>query len=175
MAAGPTLDRRRHNDLETERLLMATPNEELIWKGTSSHVLNFWIHLLCWVLCVLVAPIFISLWKWLEVRSRVYEITTERVKVSQGIFTKRIDQLELYRVRDATVVAPFLYRLFGKGNIVLNTSDASTPSVTIECVPDPSGLLDQMRQAIEACRDRKRARVSELSGADLDVDEHPST
>jgi hypothetical protein len=34
-----------------------------------------------------------------------------------------------------------------------------------------NALRDKLRQAIEACRDRKRARISELSGtADLDGD-----
>jgi uncharacterized membrane protein YdbT with pleckstrin-like domain len=150
---------------------MTTANEELIWRGHSSHVVNFWWHAVCWLLFVAVVPLLVSLWKWIENRARVYEITTERVKISQGVFTKRTDELELYRVRDSTVVEPFFYRLFGKGNILLNTTDASTPVVIIEAVPDVNALRDKLRQAIEACRDRKRARISELSGtADLDGD-----
>jgi uncharacterized membrane protein YdbT with pleckstrin-like domain len=131
--------------------------------------------LVCWLFCFLIVPIFISLWKWLLVRSRVYEITTERIKTTQGIFSKRTDELELYRVRDTATVQPFIYRVFNKGNVILNTTDATTPVLTIECVPNAEALRDELRQAIESCRDRKRARIAELTGPlDGDVDEAKS-
>jgi uncharacterized membrane protein YdbT with pleckstrin-like domain len=92
--------------------------------------------------------------------------------VTQGVFAKRTDELELYRVRDTTMVQPFIYRVFKKGNIVLTTTDASTPTMVIEAVPLAEEMRDKLRQAIEACRDRKRARISELTGVvDADVDE----
>ncbi len=143
---------------------MTSPQEEIVWKGHPSHVLNFWLHLVCWLTCVLIVPIFISLWKIFEVRSRGYELTTERLKTSQGIFSKRSDQLELYRVRDITVEQPFLYRMFKKGNVLLTTDDASTPTVLLECVPNPEELRDQLRKCVEICRDRKRTRLAEISG-----------
>lgn len=153
---------------------MNSPGEELIWKGHSSHVRNFWLNVVCWLFCWLVVPFFIWLWRWLELRNRVYEITTERLKITQGIFTKRTDELELYRVRDLTFVQPFLYRLFGKGDVRLTTSDSTTPEVQMEAIPADPELRDRLRKAIEACRDRKRARVSELSGIEDDLPSHPS-
>jgi uncharacterized membrane protein YdbT with pleckstrin-like domain len=134
-------------------------------------VVNFWLHVVCWLLFFLVVPIFISLWKWLQVRCRVYEVTTERIKVTQGVFTKRTDELELYRVRDTTMVQPFIHRLFKKGNVVLKTTDATTPTMTIEAVPCSEEMREKLRQAIEACRERKGVRISELTGVvDSDMD-----
>lgn len=145
---------------------MSTPQEEVLWEGSSSHALNFWLHVACWLFCWLVVPIFISLWKILENRSRVYQLTSERLRITQGIFSKRTDQLELYRVKDQTFLQPFMLRMFGKGNLVLNTTDATTPTVTLEGIPATMELRDRLRAAVEACRDRKRARLTEISEAE---------
>lgn len=147
------------------------PQEELLWEGPSSHVRNFWLNVGCWLFCWLIVPLFIWFWKWLELRCRVYRVTSERLRVTQGIFSKRSDELELYRVRDLTFVQPFLYRMFNKGDIVLTTTDTTTPVVTLECLPANDELRDGLRRAVEACRDRKRARVAELGFVDGDVDE----
>lgn len=71
-------------------------------------------------------------------------------------------------------MAPFRLRLFGCGNLILNTSDSSTPVVTLEGIPADAELRDGLRAAVEQCRDRKRARVAEVGGV-FDIDEaHPS-
>jgi uncharacterized membrane protein YdbT with pleckstrin-like domain len=139
---------------------MSAPSEEVIWRGHPSHVLNFWLHLSC----LLIIPIPWSFWRWLEVRNHQIEITSERVRITTGIFSKRSEDMELYRVRDITFVQPFLLRLFNKGTVVLTSNDASSPEVTLPGIPADPPLRDQIRRAIEACRDRKRARVAEWSG-----------
>ncbi len=148
--------------------------EEIIWRGPSSHVRNFWLNVLCWAFCWLVVPLIYWFYRWLELRSRVYEVTTERLKITQGILAKRSDDLELYRVRDLALNQPFLYRLFNRADLVLNTTDTTTPVVVLECIPDAYALRDRLRTAVEACRDRKRARVAELTGPlDADPDGSP--
>src|SRR5512133_2726947 len=97
--------------------------EKTIWKGSSSQVINLGTYVICGLLFWLIVPIFIFIWKWVENRYRVYEVTTERIRITRGIFTRRIDELELYRVMDSSVVEPFWYRQFGAGNIILTTND----------------------------------------------------
>jgi uncharacterized membrane protein YdbT with pleckstrin-like domain len=142
---------------------MTEPQENLIWEGHPSHLRYFWLYLVCWLFCWLVVPFFIWLWKWLEVRNHIYRLTTERLRISQGIFTRRSEELELYRVRDLSVEEPFWYRVFGRGNIVLTTLDVTTPTVTLVCIPNITELRDKLRQAVEECRDRKRSRVAEFT------------
>jgi len=136
--------------------------EQLIWSGSSSQVRNLHIYLLCALFCWLVIPIFYAIWKWIELRSVHYELTTQRVKLRQGIFSKRTDELELYRVKDSTVIEPFWQRLFGLGNIVITTNDTTTPTLTLEALPDAKDTREKLRGAIEECRDRKRVRIAEL-------------
>jgi uncharacterized membrane protein YdbT with pleckstrin-like domain len=140
----------------------AVANEQLIWAGSSSQVRNLHIYLLCALTIFLVVPLVYAIVKWVQLRSRRYELTTQRVRIRQGVFSKRTDELELYRVKDSTVLEPFWLRLFGRGNILVTTNDTTTPSLTLEALPDAADIREKLRNAIEECRDRKRVRVAEL-------------
>jgi uncharacterized membrane protein YdbT with pleckstrin-like domain len=96
------------------------------------------------------------------VKSRVYEFTTERVRLTQGIFSRRTDELELYRVKDTSLVEPFLQRVFKLGDIEITTTDASTPMFVAGGLRGARELREKLRQHIEECRARKRVRLTEL-------------
>ena len=136
--------------------------EQVIWSGSSSQIRNLHIYVLCALFCWLIVPIFYALAKWVQLRSRHYELTTQRLRIRQGVFSKRTDELELYRVTDSTVYEPFWQRFFGVGNIVIATNDTSTPSITLEALPNAGDIREKLRTAIEQCRDRKGVRVMEM-------------
>ena len=93
------------------------------------------------------------------------EITTQRLRVTRGVLSKRTDELELYRVRDITFLQPFILRLFNKGTLLLTTGDSTSPELRLEGIPADTALRDRFRDAVEECRDRKRARVAEIEGS----------
>jgi uncharacterized membrane protein YdbT with pleckstrin-like domain len=161
-------------------------NEQIIWSGSSSQLRNLHIYIFCVLFALLIVPIVLGLgdrisayrnvvvicWvmipliytiiKWIQLRSRYYELTTQRVRLRQGIFSKRTDELELYRVKDSIVFEPFWQRLCGLGNIVITTNDTTNPSLTLEALPTAKETREKLRTAIEDCRDRKRVRIAEL-------------
>ncbi len=132
--------------------------EQTVWQGRPSQIVNFNVFLVCLLLCWLIVPIFIAIWKWLEVRCLTYELTSQRLKTASGILTKKTDELELYRIKDTSLVEPFFFRLFSVGNVVLMTSDRSTPELTIEAIPDAENVREQIRSLVESLRDTKRVR-----------------
>jgi uncharacterized membrane protein YdbT with pleckstrin-like domain len=163
-------------------------DEKSIWQGSPSQLINGPVFLICalavgllWgVSGVLVyrhaaaapvalalagaaiIPFGLGLFKWLTVRSLRYELTTERLLMSSGIFSRNSEALELYRVKDYELQEPFVLRLFGLGNLVLLTHDESNPTVLLRAIPGSKALRDQIRQHVEECRDKKRVRVAEL-------------
>lgn len=149
---------------------MSQTEETLLWKGTPAASVDFWLNLSC----VLLVPIPWALVRWVQRRNHVIELTSQRLRITTGVFSKRTDDLELYRVRDITFVQPFLLRLFGCGTLVLTTSDSSSPEITLTGVPAAANLRDQLRSAVEQCRDRKRARVTEFGGP-VDFEDTPGT
>lgn len=114
-----------------------------------------------WYLLPLI-PLVIFIGKLIGLRFVAYEITSERVKVIRGIFSKRTDELELYRVKDTSLVEPFVYRLFSVGNIVIATNDVSTPAVELCAIRSANQVREQLRASIEECRLRKRTGIIEV-------------
>jgi uncharacterized membrane protein YdbT with pleckstrin-like domain len=132
--------------------------EEAVWSGTPSQVVNLGAFIMWGLFFWLVFPLFIILWKWLEVKSIKYELTNQRLRTRHGVFNKKMDDLELYRVKDYRVVQPFFLRLFSLGNVALATSDKSHPTVIIKAVPNAEQLKDTIRAHVEPLRESKGVR-----------------
>jgi len=161
---------------------MNTPSEETtVFRGSPSQWTNFGAFFLSLVvasgivaayflttvgplvLVALVLPIGFMFVRWLKTRSIEYEVTSERIRFSTGIFSRRSSELELYRVRDYNVVKPFLLRLIGRGNIVLETADRSTPVLMLRAIPDVDALKDKIRAHTETMRQRRGVRDLEIN------------
>jgi uncharacterized membrane protein YdbT with pleckstrin-like domain len=133
-------------------------SEEEIWSGTPSQVVNLGQFVLWGLLFWLVFPLFIILWQWLVIRNTKYELTSERLRTRRGVINKKVDDLELYRVKDYKHEQPFFLRMFSLGNIILETSDKSHRFVKIAAVPDVEELREKIRSCVEKRRDQKRVR-----------------
>jgi len=136
--------------------------EEIVWRGTSSQWKNFGVYLLCGLLCWLIVPIFFALVYYLQTRCKVFELTTQRLKITSGVFTKVTETLELYRVKDIETRQPFFSRVVGIENVQMTTSDASSPFVLIEAVPSSVGFADKLRNQVEIIRQQKRVREIDI-------------
>ena len=158
--------------------------EETVWRGSVSQWKNFGFFVLQvllvaaivilfvlvrrqssevgnfspYILILLAVPIFIASRRYLQTKCKVYELTSERFKMSEGVFGKVSDTLELYRVKDIETRQPFLYRLCGIENVQLNTSDTSSPFVLIQAIPHHVGLGDKVRNQVETIRQQKGVR-----------------
>ena len=136
--------------------------EETIWRGSSSQLKNLGCFILCFLFCWLIVPIFIGLRRFLETKNQVYELTNERLKTTQGIFSKVTESLELYRVKDIEVLQPFIYRMVGLENIKVNTSDLSSPVILIDGISQSVGLPDKLRNQVEIIRAEKKVREIDI-------------
>jgi uncharacterized membrane protein YdbT with pleckstrin-like domain len=132
--------------------------EKDVWFGTPSQVVNFWTFFFGILFIWLIFPLFIMLWKWLEVKNTKYELTTERLRTRYGILNKKTDVLELYRVRDYRFEQPFFLRIFSLGNVILITSDKSHPQVIVNAIPGGEEFQEKLRIQVEQCRTRKGVR-----------------
>src|SRR5262245_25733241 len=122
----------------------ATTQESTVWQGTPSQLINF-SQYLGWgviffallaagvailgsldhvpaaavgALCVLVAiPWAVIGWKWLVLAHTRYELTTQRLRIRTGVLNRRLEEVELYRVRDYKLEQPFFQRLFSLSTV----------------------------------------------------------
>lgn len=91
-------------------------------------------------------------WAFIKVASVSYRVDTLRVEVERGILRKRIDNLELWRVKDIQFRQSLVQRMLSVGDIVLVTSDATNPSVELRGIPAPRALYDALRDAVDKVR-----------------------
>lgn len=153
----------------------ATVSEEVLWKGSPSQVLNLGKYLVAFVLVVgitlvglipgfqlalagLILPLGWALWTFVETKSVRHELTTERIRMSSGIFNQKLDDVELYRVKDTSMERPFWYRVFGLSTLIIETSDRSQPRIEIKAVHNGDELRETLRKQVEFWRDKKRVR-----------------
>ncbi len=161
-------------------------NEETsLWKGSSSQWLNLGpftaalavalglvigglllAPFLPFALVAIGLPAVYFIWKYLVVRTRVYEITSQRVRVTSGVINQTIDEVELYRVKDTQMFRPWWMRLTGLASIHLDTSDRSIPHLIIPAIRGGAELREVLREQIELARDRKRVREMDFEGID---------
>lgn len=134
------------------------PDERLIFRGSPSQWENFGVFLVAGLFGALVFPLFWALWRWLETRSTRYEVTSERISHEFGVLSKRVEEVELYRVKDTAFDQPFWLRLVGLGHVVLRSSDRSDPVLVLRAVRDGRALRENIRGAIEKIREKKGVR-----------------
>jgi uncharacterized membrane protein YdbT with pleckstrin-like domain len=165
---------------------MTAENEEtLVWSGTPSQWTNFGTFIVCLLLAAavlagyyfappgplernplillgLLVPVLWFFGRWIGTRCHRYEVTSERIKVTTGLLSRRTTELELYRVRDYSLVEPFWLRLIGCGDIVLASADRTTPQLVLHAVPRATALKDLIRTHTERMRQRRGVRDLEI-------------
>jgi uncharacterized membrane protein YdbT with pleckstrin-like domain len=96
----------------------------------------------------------------LRQRSKRYRLTTQRVVVETGLLSKRIEQIDLYRINDYAVDLPFSQRIVGTGNLLLDSMDRSTPKLRLDALPtDVRALYERLRAATEVDKQKRGVRV----------------
>ena len=97
---------------------------------------------------------------WVKRSATHYRITTQRVVIERGLLSKRMDQIDLYRINDYVVEMPFAQRLLGTGNLVLTSMDKSNPLLRLEALKtDVRALYEKLRKATETAKRRANVRM----------------
>lgn len=115
-----------------------------------------------WTLAVLTLGLA-ALWFWAANIGQHRRITDQRIIRKYGVFNRRTETLELYRVTDLSVEEPLGERLVGYGRLVLLSSDRNEGKLVLAGLRGVDGLADQVRHAIE--RQKMARRVATLAEA----------
>lgn len=148
-------------------------DETTLWKGSPSQWLNLgpFTAGLILLIGIAVAGLYFPLawlgvlvpgtymgWRYLVVRCKVFELTSQRLRITNGVINQNIDEIELYRVKDTLMVRSWWMRLTGLASISLQTSDRSLPILVIPAIRNGVELREQLRKQVETQRDSKRVR-----------------
>jgi uncharacterized membrane protein YdbT with pleckstrin-like domain len=122
-------------------------------------IFTSWYFGMLMILSVLVLPILILTYRILYWRSIRYDISPQQIIYARGIFRRKVDFLEMHRIKDFDQRQSFLMNLLGIMHIRLMTSDISHPMLELKGIPR-SNIAEVLRQLIE--KSRKENRVYAL-------------
>ena len=160
----------------------ADSSDEPLWSGSPSQWLNFgWFLAIAvglagflaiafatagfgWLASpLLLAPLAVTAWKWLGLKLVRYELTQERIRVRSGVFTRHLEEIEIYRVKDTELSIPLWQRLVGIGTLRVISSDHTNPNLPLRGIADPESVRERIRAACEAVRRARGVRELDVS------------
>jgi membrane protein YdbS with pleckstrin-like domain len=146
--------------------------EQIVWKGSSSQLLNFkhyvisavvitasiWASLhfsVTLLLLVAVAALMYASYNYLVVNAASYTLTNQRIIRRIGLINRTTFEIELYRVKDVHLFEPLQLRMFGLGTIHLILSQRSSPAFELKAIKNAAELREELRHLVEKRRNEK--------------------
>jgi uncharacterized membrane protein YdbT with pleckstrin-like domain len=101
-----------------------------------------------------------AVYRYLYIRRIIYTVTAEYLQVSRGLFFRRVDTIELFRVKDYTLEQPLLLQILRLMDLQLFTTDPLNPVVWLRGIPR-SDLVETLRERVLTTR--RDNRIYEIS------------
>ncbi len=83
-----------------------------------------------------------------------YKITDERIVISEGLFGKSSENVELIRIQDIAHKQSFGERLINVGDVVVKSHDTSHPTIDLKNVSNPKEVHEILRKAVLKARQK---------------------
>lgn len=93
------------------------------------------------------ATLLFLTYKIAVLKSTSYEVTPNRIEWSRGIFSRKIDNLDMFRVVDLKLHRSLIDCILGIGTVTLVTKDESGPTFDFVKVRAPRYLYDAVKKA----------------------------
>ena len=91
---------------------------------------------------------------WLTLGIR-YELTSQRLRIHKGIFSRSLIEIDLIHVREARFSQHLGERMVNIGDVVLVTAAPDYPEVRLENVKDPTAVRELIRTTYLAEQKRR--------------------
>ena len=97
----------------------------------------------------------VLLYRFICLRRICYRVGNEQLVCERGLFCRRVDYMELYRVVDFREHRSFLQQLTGLKTVSVYSGDRMTPKLDIRGVEYRTNLVDHIRERVETNKQRK--------------------
>jgi membrane protein YdbS with pleckstrin-like domain len=84
--------------------------------------------------------------RYARLRATKYRVTNQRLTVESGLFSKRVDDVDLRSVEDVALEQSALERLLGVGRLSIVSSDRSRPRLDLLGILSPREVRERVRQ-----------------------------
>jgi uncharacterized membrane protein YdbT with pleckstrin-like domain len=146
--------------MENKEIILRPSNLFAFAKAIPMLLLTMIFLLLAWPLSPFfilfsAAALGIAWYRFLLVRSCWYLVEAEFIKIRSGILFRRIEQVELYRVKDYILTQPLFHQMFRIMDLELKTTDTASPVIRFRGIP-VSDIVDTLRDRVQEARQRNK-------------------
>ena len=113
------------------------------------------------------------IWCGLPWTFTIYSFSEDRFFVESGFFTKKEDEVRLYRILDISMTRSLFQRMFGLTTLHVNSSDKSLGNFDIKNIKNGPEVKEKLSELVEKVRTEKRV-VSREYMVEHDDDEDDS-
>jgi hypothetical protein len=96
------------------------------------------------------------------IHSHHYRLTTRRLFVRTGLLRRRIDQIELVRVRDVYVQQSLIGKWLAIGHVVVVSSEQTLPRAILYGIDRPEFVMDLIGLRTRAELDNRTSRIEQV-------------
>jgi hypothetical protein len=93
-------------------------------------------------------------------RGHHYRLTNRRLFVTTGFFSRRVDQLELLRIKDVYIQQSMVGDWLGIGNVVVISSEQSLPKAYLLGIDEPRRIMDLIWHHMRLEQSTKTNRIN---------------
>lgn len=115
-------------------------------------------------------------WGWIPMPFEKYQIKSDRILIEKGILSKEYDEVYLFRIVDVRCERRLGQRIFGTGTVYVISSDATTPTLKLENIPNAMDVKEYISKVAVISR-RKHGILEHTSVSvnptDYDGDGYP--
>ena len=97
-------------------------------------------------LAIAAIALIVLMAKIAQVKNIRYKVTADRIEYETGIFGKKVDNLDMFRIIDIKLRRKFSDYIFGIGTVELATKDESHPKFVFKDIPDCRRLYDIIKK-----------------------------
>lgn len=123
----------------------------LVVLGAAGAVAGLVLATLAWIagaLALVVGLVILALYE-LRRRAMRYRLSTRTIDVESGVLTRRIETLQLWRVRDVEFVQSISERALGVARIRVVTHDTTNPELWLVGLTDAQRVFEDLKRACE--------------------------
>lgn len=119
----------------------STP-EHTAWEGHPSHLFYLDNYIFGGLLCFIGIGVLIVVWAILDRKTRIFTVTSKRVRCKSGIISRNIQEVAMRDIRSLKFKQGIIERLFGLGSIEIGSAGTGGVEVTLKGVVDPSSVME---------------------------------
>jgi uncharacterized membrane protein YdbT with pleckstrin-like domain len=114
------------------------------------------------VLALGAAPLLVGIvYTLLVTRSTKYRLHREALEIERGILSRRIENLQIFRVRDIGLAQSLLGRILKVGDVTITSTDRSSPRLVVRGIDDPRGFYETLRALVAESQAARRTMIVE--------------